>query len=349
MRRLPLLLSTIGLSALFTIGCGGAESSLRTNRVVPVTLAAVANETVSVPITTAGRVAAMTESRLAFKIAGVVDAMPVEAGDQVSRGDILARLQLDEIDAQVIQAERALEKAERDYERIASLYVDSAAPLEALQDTETARDVAEAQLRIASFNRRHAVITAPADGRVLRTHAETDELIQAGQSIISFGATGSHWLVVTGLADRDVVRIATGDSVAVTIDALPSTELSGTVVTIAQAPEPRSGAYRVEVQLTATDLPLASGFVANVKFFPADRMQLSMIPIESLVEADGGSAWVFTIDSGGVYAVRHEVTLGPIVGNRIGIIDGLTDIDTVIAVGAPYLVAGTAVRVAGEK
>src|SRR5436190_2051926 len=81
---------------------------------VPVSLAPVAHEGIARPIRGVGRVAAADELRQGFQLGGRVLTVTVDEGDHVKRGQLIARLDVREIDAQVRQAEAAAEKAERD-------------------------------------------------------------------------------------------------------------------------------------------------------------------------------------------------------------------------------------------
>jgi len=88
-------------------------------------------------IETSGIVATKDEMRLSFKVAGVIKAIPVEAGQAVKQGQKLAEIELTEVDAQVAQARALQEKSERDLARGERLYADEVISLEQLQDLRT--------------------------------------------------------------------------------------------------------------------------------------------------------------------------------------------------------------------
>src|ERR1041384_1687355 len=74
-----------------------------------------------------GLIASNAEARLSFKIGGIVSRIYVKEGDHVAKGQLLATLDLTEIDAQVQQASQNLEKSKRDEGRISNLYRDTVA------------------------------------------------------------------------------------------------------------------------------------------------------------------------------------------------------------------------------
>ncbi|MGH7338233.1 MAG: efflux RND transporter periplasmic adaptor subunit, partial [Myxococcota bacterium] len=165
--------------ALLGAACSGASGNtlpVRDEAAPTVGVASVTRESVALPVVATGTLGPKEEIALSFKIGGVVSRVLVDAGAQVAKGDTLAALDLREIDAAVTRAQSAADKAERDWARANRLYDDSVVALAQLQDAETGLDVARADLETARFNRRYAVIVAPAFGVVLRRHAEPGEL-----------------------------------------------------------------------------------------------------------------------------------------------------------------------------
>ena len=123
-----------------------------------VRVAEILAETISIPIRISGTVRAHQESRLSFKTGGIIKDLFVDAGDRVEKGQLLARLDPEEIDQQVAQARIGMEKAQRDYDRIHNLYVDTVATLMQLQDAHSALDMARTALGIAEYNRNYSSI-----------------------------------------------------------------------------------------------------------------------------------------------------------------------------------------------
>src|SRR5437879_8913506 len=261
---------------------------------VTVRVASVSIDRLAPPVTATGTLGPKEEVTLSFKVGGVVSRILVDEGRAVRAGDTLAELDLSEIDAAVVRARSAAEKAERDLTRAQRLYADSVATLEQAQNAKTGRDVARAELETTLFNRRYAVIVAPASGVILRRSAEPGELVQAGKAILTLGSHARGVVVRAGLADREVVRIRRGDRAVVRFDALPDRSFDGAVTEIAGAADPLTGTYRVEVTVPAA-AGLASGLIGRVEIRPAGARPLMLVPIESLLEADGATATVYAL------------------------------------------------------
>ena len=313
---------------------------------VPVRLAPVAEEWVTRPVEGTGTLTARDEITLSFKIGGVVLGVPVAEGQQVRRGQVLATLDLREIDAQVGRARSALDKAERDLARARSLYADSVATLEQVQNAATGAEVARADVQAAAFNRRYATITAPAAGTILRRLAEGGELVSPGQPVLVLGSSERGAVLRVGVADRDAVRIKAGDAATVRFDAFPGEELRGSVVEVAAAANPATGTYEVEVSVDAGGRTLASGLVGRVEIRPAEGRRMQLVPIEAIVEGDGDRATVYMVDEPTKRARRVPVTVAFIQGARVAISGGLDGVGRVVTDGAAYLADGVEVQVA---
>jgi membrane fusion protein, multidrug efflux system len=292
------------------------------------------------PVVTSGVVAPRDELRLAFKVAGVVNRIRVREGDTVRRGQELATLELGEIDAEVEQAQRLAEKAERDRVRGEEL---RAARLISEGDVERLRtdaQVASARLRATRFNRQYAVIIAPRDGVVLRRRAEEQQVLAAGQDVLVLGPAAGGFVVRAGLADRDIVKLRAGDRARVTLDAWPGVELAGRVSELPGAASEDTGLFNVEVALESPGVSLVSGLMARLTIEPAlaAESKLAYVPIAAIVEANGPRAAVFVPVDG--VARRREVEVAFITADAVALRAGLDPGDTVITGGALYLADG---------
>jgi RND family efflux transporter MFP subunit len=345
--RLTLAL-TLAVTVLSACALGGAEEPATAADQRAVVRAAPVTDTVLArPVVATGTVAPADEAALGFKIGGVIQRIAVDEGDAVRAGQTLASLDLREIDAALARARSGAAKAERDLERARRLYADSVVALAEFQDSETAHEVAQADLETAAVNRRYAVIVAPANGVVLRRAAEPGENISAGATVLVVGSRGArhgHVLEI-GLADRDAVSVRKDDPAVARFDALPGREFAGRVARIGAAANPVTGTYEVEIALDDAGA-LAAGLVGRVAVRPARGAPAKLIPIEAVLEADGTEATVYALSADGTRAERRRVTVAFIEGDRVAVAGGLEGVLRVLTDGAAYLDNGAAVRVA---
>ena len=311
---------------------------------VPVRLAPVTQQRISPAVLASGTLGPKEEIALAFKMGGVIQEIRVDAAQSVTAGQVLATLDLREIDAVVARAQSAAAKAERDLARMRRLYTDSVVALAQLQDAETAAELARADLEAAQFNRRYAVITAPSAGVILRRNAEPGEMTAPGAVVLVLGSRSRGVVVRAGLSDRDVMRVRVGVAAEIRFDALPARVFAGRVTEIAAAAEPLTGTYEVEITVSGA-AELAAGLVASIAIRPADGVMASVVPVESILEADGEDATVFTLSADGARAERRRVRIAWLDGDKVALVSGLEGVNSVVTDGAAWLADGDAVRV----
>lgn len=300
------------------------------------------------PLHTSGKLASKTEVKLSFKTGGIVQKILVDEGQSVRKGQLLAQLNLAEIEAQVRQAQSAWEKAERAVQRAQNLFADSVITLEQLQDARTALEVAAADLRIAEFNLKHSRIYAPSNGRILRRFVEQNELVGQGVPVLFFASTENDWILRVSVTDRDVLRLQPGDSASVVFDAYPERSFAGAIAEIGETADPATGTFEVEVRVDAGDTRLISGFFAKVDLFPSARKSYAIIPIEALYLGDGNRGYVFALDPTGRQAVKRAIKIARILDAELAVSGGLDGVQEVITAGVAYLTDGAPVRLAAR-
>ena len=293
-------------------------------------------------IHTSGKLSSKTEVKLSFKTGGIIDRISVNEGQSIKRGALLAKLNLAEIEAKNQQAVQAYEKAVRDYQRVNSLYLDSVATLEHLQDARTAMEMAGKNVEIARFNLKYSTIEAPVNGKILLKLAEENEIVSAGQPVFLFGSTDDDWVVQVNLTDRDIVQVHSGDPARVVFDAYPDVVFPAHVTQIGKAADAYTGTYEVELTVVPGAFELASGFMAKADIFPPRCDSCLLLPVDVLTGAEGYQGTLFVVE--GSVARSRKVTIRRIAGN-ICITQGLEPGEKVVVEGASYLNDGEKVHI----
>lgn len=303
---------------------------------IPVAVAPVEWCDRDAPVRAPGTLARKTVVNLAFPAEGILRALSVRAGERVKKGEELASLDLDDIDARLARAAAAEEKARRDAERSRTLFAQGVIGEEERDNAQTALALAEASLKSARFLRRYAVIEAPADGVILRRLAEPDQTVAAGQPIIGFAADDG-WLVRVGLSERDLLRVRVGDRARVTPAARPDLAFSAVVSHIAATADERTRATEVEMIPEAVPDSLRSGFVVHVEIAPQPVTPRPKIPVSSLVEGHGNRAGVYLLESSGHRVRRVEVVVERIEGQAAYVRGDMPPGARVVTRGAEFL------------
>lgn len=313
---------------------------------VAIQLAKVQTIDYTLPVISSGLISTETESKLSFKVGGIIAKIYVKEGEPVQLGQLLASLDLTEIDAQVGQAKNNLDKTQRDLERGKRLLKDSAATLEQIQNLTTAFNVAEEGYRIASFNRQFSTIRANASGKVIRKFANEGELIGPGIPVLMINSSAQNdWIVKIGLPDVDWARVKKGDAAKISTDAYPNEVLNGELSAINEGADAASGLYQVEVKVKAGHTKLASGLFARVEITPSSRKKLQAVPIESIVEGQGKNAFVFVVNKDRKSVKKLPIVIAYLESRIAFVSSGLDSITEVISGGSAFLTENSVVKV----
>ena len=340
---------TIYILSLFLFtACGKEEApavrQTKTGRAIPVRTVPVGRQAIELSIRASGIVASRTEAKPAFKTGGVIARIYVKEGDFVKKGQLLASLDLTEINARTKQAEEAVAKAERDLQRVENLHADSVATLENLQDATTAFTVAEENLKMANFNRNFSEIRSPIAGKVVRKLASQGEITGPGMPVFFIlGNSSKDWVVKSGLSDRDWARVRPGDRATVHFDAYPGKKFAAKVTQLADTGNPGSGTFDVELSLSQKPPRLAAGLIADVEIFPGNMGGQTVVPLDALLEAQGSAAKIFTIKNGAAKALSVKVAF--LHEDLAVIASGLDGVENVVTDGGAYLFEGAKVEV----
>ncbi len=329
---------------LLSAACKNREAETTPTEAVRVRVAGVVTRAISIPVHSTGILVSSEELKLSFKSGGIVAKIYVDEGARVEKGDLLASLNLSEINARVEQAQSGYDKAVRDFRRAENLYKDSVATLEQKQNTATALNVAKSNLEIAQFNLTHSRIFSPDNGLILKQFAKANELVASGYPVFLFGSSGRYWKVKTGLSDKDIIKINPGDSAAVSFDAYPGVDFPAFVDQVGEMSNPYTGTYEIELMLNKSPHRLASGFVAAVDLFPPARRSFSLIPVESIVEADGHQGYIYFVTEA-MTVKKLKIDIETLTGSMAAVSGLSEEITEVVTDGAAYLKDGMKVDV----
>jgi len=312
---------------------------------IPVKLQPITNANNGKTLQYSGLIASNSEARLSFKIGGIIARVFVKEGDHVVAGQLLATLDLTEINAQVQQATQSLEKAQRDENRANNLYKDTVATLEQVQNAHTQTTVSGEALRIARFNQQYAQIRATASGTILQKLMNEGEYASAGTAVLVFnGVAQNDWVVRFGVSDKDWAVLHKGDRAAITLDAYPGEQFSGQISKLAEGADANGGTYGVEVTIGAGGHKLAPGLFCTLQLQPAGKRTLAFIPASALAEGEGNTGFVYALNDDRRTVKKIPIHIAFLQGDRIAVGSGLDNVQEVISDGVGYLTEKSVVK-----
>jgi HlyD family secretion protein len=303
-----------------------------------------------------GLVRPIDRIELKSKASGEVTELPIEVGDLVAKGALIAKLdQVDErtalkqarADLDIARAE--LELAEKNFERRAQLLTSDVISREAQDQTELELAVARSKrvqattaLERARERMEDTVITAPVGGIILQKYVEGGQIIASGVSNVGGGtpiadiADMSDVHIEAGVDEIDIGKISVGQEATVRAEAYPEQIYTGQVVRI--APEARVDQnvtlFDVVVEVANTDGNLKSGMNATVEIVIVDRPDVLTIPVSALQGSrDGGDAAAVLVKTGDAWVPR-EIRTGV---TNYRVIEVLSGLEAGAVLGIPML------------
>lgn len=315
---------------------------------IPVYITSITKSKADVVVEATGMFTTDDETLLSFKNGGIIERIYVKEGDFVKQGQLLATLNMTEINAKATQLKVAMEKAERDFQRAEQLYKDSVATLEQYQNAKTALQIIQQDWNTVAFNLHHSQIRANKDGYVLLKLANEGQVIGPGMPVLQInGAGSSDWMVKVGVSDSQWASIQLGDSVSISTDAFLE-NLPGKVVRKSEGIDPSSLTFTVSVQPTnAEGLAIATGMFARVKIF-GETDELWAVPYSAFFDGNRDKGYLFVTNDKKTVS-KLEVTVAEISKDHVLISEGLEDYNFIIVSASPYLKEGAKINVIEEK
>lgn len=309
---------------------------------------------VSEPLRFAGIVRASQRATLTFQVSGTLRERPVELGQQVERGELLARVYSpaleparDSAAARLRELETQLEQAEREWLRSQRLYERGVVSEQALEQLAAKRDglkasvgTARASLAEASRLLEESRLLAPFAGRVEALLVEQDEFVGSGQPVMRLSSPLGREVEVRVPAYL-LSHIERGEELPVwSVQNRDQPPVVGTVTEIAQPGAVRGELHPVQVQLPGNTL--AAGQPVEVGIAPTLPAHTT-VPLLAVMRSAGG-AGVYRVRDGRAEQVAIEVKR--ILGEQVVVVsDDLQPGDKVIYAGLTRVIDGDAVEV----
>jgi RND family efflux transporter MFP subunit len=343
-----------GLTAASLSACQ-PEAETAAPQVRPVRTVTVVKRDAGETVSYTGRIQAENETRLAFRISGRMVERPINVGDHVEPGQVVAKLEpQDELNALrtaqagVAAAQGQLNQTQSNFDRQKTLLARDIASRAQFEQAEsalkTARaqlDTAEAQLKAAKDRVSYTELRVDAGGTVVATGAEPGEVVQAGQMIIRVARKDGRDAVFD--VPAQLLRSAPSDPViTVSLTDDPAVTATGRVREVSPQADPVTRTFEVKVGLT--DPPAAMRLGSTI----VGRMQLDTapvieIPATALTESDRRPA-VWVVDPKSLTVSLRNVEVARNDPATVAISQGLDTGEIVVTAGTQALHPGQKTR-----
>lgn len=291
-----------------------------------------------------GQLKPISASVVSPSVDGTVASINVQAGQSVNKGDMLMTIKNDELDRNVAEAQRAVTAAQEDLanaqKAVAAAQAAPAPEADAVgasgasgtADTSAVssaqRNLASAQATLDQANAKAAerTVTAPSSGSIVELNAKVGATVTGGMIMGEGDTSGgkqcmqiadlSKMKVTVQVGEKDIAKIAVGQSANVTYPAFPDIVSQGTVTTIASVANSDSAygggsvTFNVDILIEAPDARLKPGMTAEVSVVTEQLDDVVMVPTMALMTEDGEHYYVNVATGGeGKQTRRVKVTV----------------------------------------
>ncbi|MDR0489707.1 MAG: efflux RND transporter periplasmic adaptor subunit [Oscillospiraceae bacterium] len=266
---------------------------------------------ITASVSATGNVSAVETVEVGTQVSGTIKALYADYNSLVKKGQLIAQLDTDMLEAQVssakanvtvakanvAKAKATLADAERIYNRNKELHGKNAMARTELDSSETQLQIAkaglsgseasvvqaEATLKIAETNFNYAQIYSPVDGVVINRQVDVGQTVAASltaPTLFTIARDLTQMRVLTNVDEADIGKINEGQDVLFTVDAWPQTRFRGKVVQVRLAPQIVQNVvtYTVVLDVANPDIKLKPGMTANVSIVTDNKQNVIKIP-----------------------------------------------------------------------
>lgn len=358
-------LIALSTATLLLTGCGKSDAPTE-ELLRPVRYITVTDDSAFRDRSFSGTSQSSRESRLSFKVSGTITNMPVQVGQRLNAGDLIAEidsasyvLQTQQAQATLVEAEANNRRSAANYERTKGLYANDNA---SLNDLESARAQAEAgaaavasaskALEIARLNVSYTRLTADEDCSIASIDVEVNENVSPGQQVASVSC-GDAFEVTLDLPESLIGLVIEGTPVGIEFSAIPGQSFVGGITEIAVT-SAAGAAFPVVILIEGSHPSLRSGLAADVTF-QFDSTSASddgvVIPVGAVINDPDGTFVYLAVSAatdGEAVIERRPVLVGELSQSGIEVESGLQLGDRVVIAGVSVIRDGQRVLVTPE-
>ncbi|SFL40092.1 efflux RND transporter periplasmic adaptor subunit [Pelosinus propionicus] len=320
----------------------------------------VANRRDIIPmITVSANLEPLWNADISPKVDGRLDKLYVDEGDSVTAGMVIGTLDINELEAQVMQAkgnllssQASLEQAELDLSRAQELAKQGALAAQALDSARTKRDLTLGQVRSAQGNLvllqarlDNANIIAPRSGIIIKRYLQAGSYVKTGSQVVSI-ADVSSLLGKATIGESQINEISLGLPVKIKVNALQDQEFSGVITRISPAATLPARTFTAEITILNNGI-LKPGMFSKIIIPGSIHKNALVVPERALVmREDQKTIYVVTTDN---KVQQRMLKLGYVGEGWAEVLDGLVDGERIVIEGQNKLKDGSAVNASSGK
>lgn len=306
------------------------------SRVQTVTLPAIIEPSISVELT--------------VQVGGILVEFPVQEGQVVKKGDLIAQIDKTNFQNAVDQAQAQYDNAEDEFKRASTLVDQQAIAQSVFDQRKATRDVNKLALAAAQTQLDDSTLTAPFDGTVSKVNVKQYQTVTQQSPVITLQSR-SEFDAISNVPAQSVAGSAdfAVEDTVLTLDIAPLQPIPAKFKLISPQADPATQTYEVKFTFTPPDsLVVLGGMTGELSSTIRLTGELAkktsiQVPVSAILY-DGTDTYVWLVDMDKMTVAKQKVTLSKSIGELLPVTEGLKAGDTIVGAGASYLHEGQTIR-----
>ena len=288
---------------------------------------------------------AFAEADVIAKVHGEVREILVEEGDDIRKGQILARLDGDRLRLELNESEARLRKLQRDFERNVELNEKGLISDGDFERIKFEMEALEASHNLAKLELDYTRIRSPIDGVVSERYVKMGTTLNVDQPV--FRVTSFEPLVAyLHVPEREYRNIQVGQPAGISIDALSGPPILADVTRVSPVVDPATGTFKITIEIFDEERRIKPGMFGRIGVIYDRHENALQVPRSAIVE-DLGQSSVFVVE--GDIAVRKPVNTGYSDRGMVEILSGINDDERIVLVGQIGLKSDSKVTIINDE
>ncbi|TQV82910.1 efflux RND transporter periplasmic adaptor subunit [Aliikangiella coralliicola] len=312
---------------------------------IPVEVVTVSRGNIQQTYRTITTLEAEQDAQVVARSTGLLQNILVEEGDEVTKGQLLAQLDVEQLALEVAQLEATTKKLKKELERQQTLFNRKLGSSDALDRARFEYQAQQAQFKLSKLKLNYASIKAPIDGVITERMVKPGNLIRDNDILFKI-VNPSSLKAVLHLPEKELSNVKKEQRILLSVDAFENKIITGLVERIRPSIDTDTGTFKVVANLNNEENLLKSGMFGKVEVVFDVHENTLLLEQQTIVTQDNRSH-VFVVKDN--KAIQTPIVVGFRHDGMVEVLDGLAESDQVISTGQQILKHETLVEIVGQE
>ena len=288
------------------------------------------------------------ESNANFNISGKIVLAPLEEGDFVNQGQLIASLDPADFQIERKVAEAQLMEAKDNYERFKQLYEKKSLPERDYIAAQAAYQQAKGNLEAIDKRIADTRLLSPSNGVVAEKNKEVGSTVTSADDIYKIAVLNPAYAEIS-IPESEIGKVKKGQEAKVIIPTLDHQTFTGKVSIIAPIANPETRTFEVKIKIDNPKYILKGGMIAEVSLDSEQLVESLNIPNQAVLKSPDHKSYVFVANMKNNKAEKRKVAVGKVLGDGVEILEGLKENEWIVTAGHHKLRDGQKIQPENKK